>query len=158
VTLDALVLLGCRVHEPLLGAPLRRVERATSAYREGLAPLIAVSGGRSWDGAVEADVLGTALIERGVPAEALVYERRSRTTHENAVRTAELLLARGARRVGVVTCDWHLPRALYCFRRAGFDAIGVEARSPPVPLRRRVFRTLRETTAWVYVRALARPW
>ncbi|HEX5101798.1 MAG TPA: YdcF family protein [Polyangiaceae bacterium] len=158
MTLDALVLLGCRVREPLVGAPLRRVERAASAHREGMAPLVVVSGGRSWNGVVEADVLGGALIERGVPAESLVYERRSRTTHENAVRTAELLLARGAKRVGVVTCDWHLPRALYCFRRAGFEAIGIEARSPPLPLPRRVFRTLRETTAWVYVRTMARPW
>jgi uncharacterized SAM-binding protein YcdF (DUF218 family) len=113
VRFDALVLLGCPVRgTPLSGAAARRVERASSAYREGLAPTIVVSGGRSWNGRVEADALADALALRGVPREALLLERESRTTHENAVQTARVLLASGLRSVGVVTCDWHLPRAL----------------------------------------------
>ena len=156
---DALVLLGCPVRgTPLSGAALRRVERAASAYRDGLSPSVVVSGGRSWNGVVEADALAAALAERGVPREALLLERESRTTHENAVKTARLLLAHGKRHVGVVTCDWHLRRALYCFRRAGLDAVGIGAPSPPLSPSRRLLRTLREESAWLYVRAVARPW
>ena len=157
--LDALVLLGCPVRgTPLSGAARRRVERAARAYHEGLAEIVVVSGGRSWNGVVEADALGAALAALGVPESALLLERESRTTHENAVKTARLLLSKNQRAVGVVTCDWHLPRALYCFRRAGLEPSGVAAASPPLPPFRSLYRTLRELVAWSYVRAVARGW
>ena len=156
---DALVVLGCRVSErPLSGAALRRVERAASAYREGLATSIILTGGRRWNGVVEADAFAEALVHLGIPREALVLERESKTTHENAVMTARLLAPENRRSVGIVTCDWHLPRALYCFRRAGLSSVGIEAPSPPISPGRRLFRALRERGAWVYVRAVARGW
>ncbi|HEX6766374.1 MAG TPA: YdcF family protein, partial [Polyangiaceae bacterium] len=156
--LDALVVLGCRVTEaPLSGAALRRVERAARAFREGVAPSIVVSGGRRWHGVVEADALAAALVERGVPRAALVLERESATTHENALFTARAV-SDERRRVGVVTCDWHLRRALYCFQRAGFDAVGLGAPSPPVTWGRKLLRTLREHGAWLHDRAVARGW
>jgi len=159
VRFDVLVVLGCRVSEaPLSGASLRRVERAVSAYREGLASFVAVSGGRRWHGIVEADALAAALVERGVPRDALLLERESATTHENATLAARLLFAKNYRVVGVVTCDWHLRRALYCFRRAGFDAVGLGAPSPPVTPGRKLLRTLREQGAWLHDRAVARGW
>jgi uncharacterized SAM-binding protein YcdF (DUF218 family) len=159
VRFDALVLLGCPVRGTALsGTALRRVERTASAYREGLSPAVVVSGGRSWNGVVEADALGAALVERGVPRDALLLERESRTTHENAVKTARLLLPPGKRQVGIVTCDWHLRRALYCFRRAGFEPVGLGAVSPPLPPFRALLRALREHGAWFYVRAVARGW
>jgi uncharacterized SAM-binding protein YcdF (DUF218 family) len=159
VRFDALVLLGCRVSEaPLSGAPRRRVERAARAYAEGLAEVLVVSGGRRWNGIVEADALADALVLAGVPREALVLERESKTTHENAVMTARLLRAKSWRSVGVVTCDWHLPRALYCFERAGLSATGLGAASPPISPGRRLLRALREQGAWFYVRAVARGW
>src|SRR6185503_15945362 len=145
VRFDALVILGCRLSgTPLSGAALRRVERTASAWKEGLAPSVVVSGGRRWNGVAEADALSAALVERGVPRDALVLERESLTTHENAVQTARILLAKNQRAVGVVTCDWHLRRALYCFRRAGFDAVGLGAPSPEVSAGRKLLRTLRE--------------
>jgi uncharacterized SAM-binding protein YcdF (DUF218 family) len=156
---DALVLLGCRVSErPLSGAARRRVERAARAYAEGLAKVVIVSGGRRWNGVVEADALADALVLAGVPREALVLERESQTTHENAVMTARLLGADSKRSVGVVTCDWHLRRALYCFERAGLTASGLAAVSPPLSPAKRLLRTLREQGAWFYVRAVARGW
>jgi uncharacterized SAM-binding protein YcdF (DUF218 family) len=159
VRFDALVLLGCPVRgTPLSGAARRRVERAASAFHEGLAPVLVVSGGRRWSGVLEADALARALAERGVPSAALLLERESRTTHENAVQTARLLRPSGRRSVGIVTCDWHLRRALYCFRRAGFEAEGLGAVSPPLPPLRALLRALRERGAWFYVRAVARGW
>jgi uncharacterized SAM-binding protein YcdF (DUF218 family) len=159
VRFDALVLLGCRVSEaPLSGAARRRVERAASAYMEGLAEVLVVSGGRRWNGIVEADALSEALVLAGVPREALVLERESQTTHENAVMTARLLRGKSWRSVGVVTCDWHLPRALYCFERAGLSPTGLGAVSPPLSTGKRLLRALRERGAWFYVRAVARGW
>jgi uncharacterized SAM-binding protein YcdF (DUF218 family) len=156
VTYDALVLLGCRITPGALPpAAERRVARAAQAFEASLAPRVVVSGGRAWEGLMEADRLARELVNRGVPESALLVERMSLTTLDNARCTARLLAPLGVRRVGLVTCDWHLGRALWSFRREGFDAEGVAAISPPLPPHRRALRSLRERGAWLLDRARA---
>jgi cyclophilin family peptidyl-prolyl cis-trans isomerase len=151
---DALVLLGCRVAAGVLPPPARRrVACATRAYAEGCSPRIVVSGGREWEGHVEADRLAEELVQQGVPREALLLERASQRTRENAKRTAELLEPLGLRRIGLVTCDFHVARALFCFRRVGFEAEPLIAPSPPLPVSTRAWRFLREQGAWIVDRA-----
>jgi uncharacterized SAM-binding protein YcdF (DUF218 family) len=159
VRFDALVLLGCRVAAGKLPGPAaRRVARTVAAYEEGLAAHVVVTGGRTWDRLVEADVLGAELERAGVPRSALTLERVSQTTLENARLTAPLLAARRARRVGLVSCDWHLARALWCFRRAGVVAEPLPAPSPPLRPFRRGLRGVREQGAWLLDRAAALTW
>jgi uncharacterized SAM-binding protein YcdF (DUF218 family) len=159
VRFDALVLLGCRVSAGSLpGAAARRVARAAAAYHDGLSSHIVVSGGRAWDGLVEADALAAELARAGVPRSALTLERASGTTLENARLTAPLLAELGARSVGLVSCDWHLARALWCFRRAGIVAAPVPAPSPSVPALRRGLRGAKERGAWLLDRAVALAW
>ncbi len=71
----------------------------------------------SGDGARElmAEVLDDSF---GVPVRWI--EGDSRNTHENAVRSARLLLPAGIDRVVLVTHFWHMPRAAAAFRRGGF--------------------------------------
>jgi len=148
MALDALVLLGCRATRgELPGAAARRVRRAAEAYHAGLAPRVVVSGGRPWPDGVEADLLARALEAQGVPESALVLERESRTTRENAARSAVVLANLRAVRVGLVSCDWHLPRAIACFRRAGVLVEPLPAPSPPVSAVRRALRAVRERGA-----------
>ena len=151
MSFHALVLLGCRVgrNGTLPGAAQRRAARAAEAWQEGCAPVIVVSGGRRWSGVTEADALRRQLLADGVPSEAVLLERRSRSTRENARYTADLLRARSATRVGVVSCDWHLPRAVSAFRRHGLDAVGLPAVSPPVGRLQRWYRHGRERLSWV---------
>lgn len=156
MSFDALVVLGCPVAQGRLLPPAaRRVARAVRAYRDGLAPRVVVSGGARWAGTVEADAFARELIAEGIPERALLLERESRNTRENAAFTAALLRPLGLARVGVVSCDWHLPRALLCFDRAGLDAHAVPAESPALPRRRRALRTLHELGAWLLDFALA---
>jgi len=153
---EALVLLGCRVTPGALPAAAeRRVARAAQAFEAKLAPRIVVSGGGVWEGLIEAERLARELVRRGVPEGALLLERTSLTTRDNAVCTARLLAPLGVRRIGLVTCDWHLGRALWSFRHEGFDAEGVAAISPGLPPHRRVLRSLRERGAWLLDRARA---
>ncbi|MEB2310251.1 MAG: YdcF family protein [Sorangiineae bacterium] len=155
MTADAIVLLGCRIEpggEPGPAAR-RRAARAARAYREGVAPWVLVSGGRRWWGVPEADALARELERLDVPPELIVAERCSVTTSENARYSARLLLERRAERVALVTCDFHLPRALASFRAVGVDALGLPALSPPAPLARALSRGARErVSAWLGAR------
>lgn len=121
---DAIVVLGCRVlpSGQLTTAAEGRASAAAAAYRAGVAPCVIASGGRRWGAQIEALALRDAMVTHGVPASAIVAELWSLTTYENAVFTAALLRKTGARNAVVVTCEWHVPRALMSFRAAGIEA------------------------------------
>lgn len=157
--MDAIVLLGCRSQpgRALTGAGERRVTAAARAWFDGLAPTIVVSGGRRWDGLAETEVLGRALVSRGVPPSALISEWWSMSTAENARYVAELLLPL-RRHVGVVTCDWHMDRARRCFEHAGFRVHSLPAPSPHRPSARRLGRQVRERLSWLLDRRATWGW
>ncbi len=122
---DAIVVLGCRISPSGRPAPpaARRAVTGASAFFAGVAPRILVSGGRRWGSHVEARALRLALVRAGVPEEAVVEELCSLSTCENAVFSAAILARLGARRAAVVTCPWHMARAMSSFRAAGVDAL-----------------------------------
>lgn len=159
VSFDVLVVLGCRVQGGQLSqAALRRVERAARAYREDGSALVVASGGKAWQGSRECEVFAEGLVARGVPAEHVLQERESLTTRGNARGVAELLRDKAPRRVGIVTCDWHMPRALRLFRRVGFDPVPVPATSPTRSLHVTAARSLRERVSLALDLLLAPLW
>ncbi|HEY6023625.1 MAG TPA: YdcF family protein [Pseudolabrys sp.] len=56
----------------------------------------------------------------GVPRSRVALEARSRNTAENAVYTKELVNPKPGERWLLVTSAQHMPRAIGCFRKAGF--------------------------------------
>jgi uncharacterized SAM-binding protein YcdF (DUF218 family) len=157
--LDAIVLLGCRVvpDGSQRGAARRRSERAAAAYAAGVSPLLVVSGGKRWSGVAEANALARALVAQGVPESALLLELRSRTTRGNAHHVGRLLEARGAKRLALVTCDWHMPRARAVFAREGFEITELPAPSPHIGLARSL-RLLREHGSRLLDRLMPYEW
>jgi uncharacterized SAM-binding protein YcdF (DUF218 family) len=146
----AIVVLGCRVRLDARarlspGALARRVEMGARTYhlRDAKADeqtVIVVSGGRRWGHDVEADVMARELALQGVPEPAIVRERCSLSTRENARFTAEVLTRRGVVRTALVTCPWHMARAAACFARAGIAVEPVAASSVVVPWPSRAWR------------------
>lgn len=59
----------------------------------------------------------------GVEQRRIVLEDRSRTTEENARFSHELLNPQRGERWLLVTSAWHMPRAVGCFRKVGFDVV-----------------------------------
>jgi len=141
-----LVLLGCRVVGPAALSPpgRRRALRAKSALQAGLTHQIVACGGKTWNGVRESDALCAFLIEQGIPELALERESSSLSTRQNAHYAAELLLPRGQRRIWLVTCDWHMARALRCFEGAGFQPEPLPAPCPPIPIGQQLLRSARE--------------
>lgn len=68
----------------------------------------------------EADMISRFGDTLGLPRSRLILENLSRNTRENAAFSAQLLLPKPGERWLLVTSAWHMPRAVGCFRKAGF--------------------------------------
>jgi len=101
VSADVIILLGGGSHE--------RPERAAELFKVQAASRIIISG----EG--DDEINRQLLIQAGVPAGAIQFEGKSRTTRENAEFTVKLLRAEKVRRVIIVTSWYHSRRALKCF-------------------------------------------
>ena len=122
---DAIVVLGNRPPTDAEGQITpelaRRMRRGVELFERGLAPRLVVTGGES-RGVVEADVMARYAEARGVPARAVVRERRASDTAENAGFSVRALCEGRSGctpRVIVVTSPHHLGRAVALFRCAG---------------------------------------
>jgi uncharacterized SAM-binding protein YcdF (DUF218 family) len=122
--------LGCR---PGSAALARRARAARDVFVSRGASLVVTCGGRDWSGRIEADELARMLEDGGVPREVILRERSSRDTYENAAYASRLLAARGLNDVVVVTCSWHLPRAVMLFERTGLRVVEGVGAPPPNP-------------------------
>jgi uncharacterized SAM-binding protein YcdF (DUF218 family) len=127
---EAIVVLGAQLSSD--GSPTasltRRVALGVELYFAGAAPLLLVSGGGERR-RPEADAMAEAALAAGVPAAALLVERHSANTIENAFFSRRMLQARGLEAVLLVSDGYHLPRARWLFGRAGLVVVGVAA--PP---------------------------
>jgi murein DD-endopeptidase MepM/ murein hydrolase activator NlpD len=126
---DAILVFGAAVWPsgPSLSLEVR-VERAAQAYADGLAPVILCSGGWS-GGASEASVMRRMLVERGVPAEAIIPDDEGTTTRE-ALRSARRFGAGNWTRVVAVSSPYHMHRIRSEARRQGLDVILCPAPRP----------------------------
>ena len=108
----------------------RRARHAASLFLAGLVPRL-LSGGVSHSDLAESEAGLTlrAVLDLGVPREAVLVEDHSRTTFENAsfsvalLRDLDLLDATGT--ILLVSCPWHM-RRVFLFAREGFpDHVGL---------------------------------
>lgn len=137
---DAVVVLGGMTERRPPHALTDRVEFNDTAdrllegarlVRAGVAPRLVLSGGAS-DLAgrtpPESPLLADWLVAAGLLArDQIAVEAESRSTSENAERTAALAREFGWRRVILVTSALHMRRAEACFRRAGLEVVAYPA-------------------------------
>lgn len=126
---DAIVVLGTRLKPDgsLTQVGDERVRAGATLWHQGRAPVLALTGGRDPLGGApiaEAVAFAARARELGVPESAMRIEPESSNTADNARFTAKILHAENRRTVWIVTQPFHLRRALFWFRRAGFDALG----------------------------------
>ena len=129
-SVDAIVVMGAAQYDgrpsPQLAA---RLDHVVTLYAQGFAPLVVVTGGKQpTDRFTEAEASRDYLVERGVPAGAIVLESQGRSTYQSMQGVAELLQARGLRRVLVVTDPFHSLRS-----RMIAEDVGLQAYVSPTP-------------------------
>lgn len=139
------MILGARVHSACLRR--RALAGARLFHSRAGADLVVASGGRVWGGCTEADAIVMLLEAEGVPRERLARELLSMSTSENAHYTTALLRRRGIERATVVTCSWHLERALLNFRREGLEVGGEPVEDPGARMIHKMYRYCRERVA-----------
>ena len=109
-----------------LGSAAERLtEFAVLARRYPRAKLIFTGGSGSLlhPEAKEADVLEPMIGVLGLDPRRIVLENRSRNTHENAVFTRRLADPQPGETWVLVTTASHMPRAVGCFRKAGWRVV-----------------------------------
>lgn len=113
---------GAAIPDTLGRLSLERVMLAAQAYRRLHLPVV-VSGGRVGGAHASEAALMRAALEADFAVPVAWSENELRTTWENAVDTARLLLPQKVTTVVLVTQRWHLPRAIWAFERAGLQAL-----------------------------------
>lgn len=130
---DAIVVLGGGLfpNGALTPSSQERTLYGAELYRRRLASRLIFSGGITGEAPrPEAEVMARFARSVGVPEEAILTERASRNTYENAVEVAKVLREQGSRRVLLVTDPTHMYRSQLAFQRLGVQVL-------PAPVRTR---------------------
>lgn len=119
---DILIALTADVHpDGLLGyTSYWRAVYTARAWKQGHFKKIVVSGGYMGTRVSLASAFSEFLVRSGVPAEVIILEERSTSTHENALFTSELLRNVPGKKV-LLTSDQHIFRAAKAFEHEGLD-------------------------------------
>lgn len=147
---DCIIVLGARVMPSgqLSTALLRRVEKALSLYKQGLAESIIVCGAQGSDEPeAEAAAMQTWLMEHGVPESAIHAELASTSTEENLRNAKAIMETQGYSDAIVVTNAYHLTRAMWIARDEGLTAQGAAAANNDLMWTRLRLR-YREAISW----------
>ncbi|WP_437292318.1 SanA/YdcF family protein [Sorangium sp. So ce406] len=101
-----------------------RLAAALDLYRAGKVRRILVSGDHGRVGYDEPNAMRAWLVRRGVPSGDVFMDHAGLRTLDTMQRAARVF---GVRDAVVCTQEFHLPRALYLARAAGFPAVGYAA-------------------------------
>lgn len=131
---DAIVVLGTAQWNGYPGPVLRaRLDHGLDLYRQGLAPVIVVTGGRMpGDEFTEAEAAQAYLIEQGVPPEAILLENEGRDSWESMQGVRDLAAGAGIGRLLLVSDGFHLFRLKLMARDLGLNAAASPATGSPI--------------------------
>ncbi len=113
---------GADIPDRLGPLSIERMALAAEAQRRLHLPVV-VSGGTVRGAHSSEGALMKTALEADFAVPVAWTEEHSRTTWENALFTARLLLPEKLTTVVVVSQAWHLPRALWAFERVGLKAL-----------------------------------
>lgn len=116
---DCILVLGCLVDSDMLHDRLRQ---GVELYHLGAAPKILMTGDHGRVGYDEVDAMKTYAVEDGIPSQDVFMDHAGFSTYESMYRAREVF---AAKKVIIVTQEYHLYRAVYIARMLGIDAYGV---------------------------------
>ena len=145
---QAIVVLGAAQYDGRPSGVLRaRLDHAAELWRDGIAPIIVVTGGnRPGDRFTEASAAASYLIRSGTPEEVLRLESNGSSSWESLAAAARFLRAEGITDVVLVSSPYHALRI-----EEIADEVGLDGAASPAAERESFFdrfgRLSRETVA-----------
>ena len=124
---DAIIVLGAAAYDARPSPVFEeRIRHGMDLYARGLAPRLIFTGGYGGIGArfSESQVARRYAVRNGVPADAILIESVSRTTHDNLRQARRLMQDHGLHTAIVVSDPLHMARALRLARQEGIKAFG----------------------------------
>lgn len=123
---DCILVLGCGVHDD--GSPSDmlhdRLRRSVELYEAGAAPKLLMSGDHGRTGYDEVDAMKSFAVEAGIPSENVFMDHAGFSTYESMVRAKEVFQAK---KIIIVTQEYHLYRSIYIAEHLGMEAYGVSS-------------------------------
>ena len=123
---DCIIVLGCQVRpDGSLSDMLHdRLYRSVELYQEGVSEKLLVSGDHGHLDYNEVGAMKQFATDNGVPSENVFMDHAGFSTYETMYRAKEVFQAR---KVVIVTQEYHLYRAIYIAKQLGMEAYGVSS-------------------------------
>ena len=122
--MDCILVLGCLVKDG--GEPSHmlkdRLRRGVALYKAGTAPKLLMSGDHGRKDYNEVEAMRQYAIEQGVPSADIFMDHAGFSTYDSCFRAKEIFTAK---KIVIVTQEYHLYRALYIAEALGMEAYGV---------------------------------
>ena len=122
---DCIIVLGAAVWgdkpSPMLE---ERLLVGIELYRQGVSKKIIMSGDHGQNEYDEVNIMKQFAIEKGIPSEDIFMDHAGFSTYDSIYRAKEIF---GAKKIIIVTQEYHLYRALHIANRLGIEAYGVGA-------------------------------
>lgn len=101
-----------------------RLRRGIELYAAGVSDRMLMSGDHGRTDYDEVNVMKQYAVERGVPSKKVFMDHAGFSTYESLYRAREVFKAR---KIVIVTQQYHMYRALYIAERLGLEAYGVSS-------------------------------
>ena len=123
---DCIIVLGCQVRADKSPSDMLkdRLDHALMLYEGGASAKLLMSGDHGRTDYNEVAAMKKRAIEEGVPSSDVFMDHAGFSTYESVYRAKEVF---GAKKILIVTQEYHLYRALHVAEALGVEAYGVSA-------------------------------
>lgn len=121
---DCILVLGCWVREEGVPSSMLndRLDRGIELYDMGVSDRMLMSGDHGQTEYDEVNTMKQVAIDKGVPSQNIFMDHAGFSTYESMYRARDVF---EAKKVVIVTQEYHLYRALYVAKKLGLEAYGV---------------------------------
>lgn len=124
--IDCILVLGCLVKDDGVPSDMLgdRLKIGVELYHLGTAPKLLMSGDHGRKDYDEVDAMKQFAVDSGIDTEHIFMDHAGFSTYESMYRAKEVF---GAKKIIIVTQQYHLYRAVYIANRLGLEAYGVSS-------------------------------
>ena len=141
--IDCMLILGAGVWGDRPSPMLEdRLIKGIELYKGKVSRKILMSGDHRKKDYDEVNIMKAYAVERGIPSQDVFMDHAGISTYDSVYRAKEIFQAK---KIIIVSQEYHLPRALYIARALGLNAYGISAK--PNDYSGQVARDFREVLA-----------